>query len=88
MSAEEVRAKVVEQVRARMIDEDMPITDESLLESDLALDLLDTVELIMDIEEELDIHFDEEAMDGMKTGGDVVKAAVEAAGKKEERSEH
>ena len=44
---------------------------------ELGLDSLDLVELMMDIEEEFKIEFDNDEMVGFKSVGDVVRAVEE-----------
>ncbi|MFY9422197.1 MAG: acyl carrier protein [Bacilli bacterium] len=46
---------------------------ESRLAEDLGADSLDAVELIMAIEEEFDIQVSDEAAQGIRTVGDIVK---------------
>lgn len=78
MSAEEIRAKVVELAEAAKRG-DKPVEDGTLLELDLGLDWLDRMELAMEVEDALGIEIETEEVDGMKTVGDLVKAAQEAA---------
>ena len=77
MSAEEIRAKVVELAEAAKLG-DKPVEDGTLLELDLGLDWLDRMELVMEVEYALGIEIETEEVDGMKTVGDLVKAAQEA----------
>lgn len=77
MSAEEIRAKVVELAEAAKLG-DKPVEDGTLLELDLGLDWLDRMELVMEVEDALGIEIETEEVDGMKTVGDLVKAAQEA----------
>ncbi|NLK70584.1 MAG: acyl carrier protein [Clostridiales bacterium] len=48
------------------------VTMESNVTEDLGADSLDVVDLIMSIEEEFDMEIDDEAVEGMKTVGDIV----------------
>ena len=74
MSAEEVKAKVLEVVRGFCSKLDV-IDKDTLLECDLGLDYLDTVELIVEIEDELGIDIEDEAVEHVKTVGDLVREA-------------
>lgn len=74
MSAEEVRTKVLEVVRGFCSKLDA-INEDTLLECDLGLDYLDTVELVIEIEETLGIDFEDDAVEQVKTVGDLVREA-------------
>jgi acyl carrier protein len=54
------------------IDEDS-IKLESTFKEDLNIDSIDLVELIMQLEEEYDIEFDDDQADKLKSVGDVVE---------------
>ena len=45
----------------------------SNIQDDLGADSLDIVDLVMSIEEEFDIEVPDDAVEGMKTVGDIVK---------------
>lgn len=62
-----------------IVIENLDIKDESLVtmdatfDEDLGADSLDTVEMVMAMEEEFDIKIDESDMENLKTVGDVVR---------------
>lgn len=84
MSTEEIRAKVVEQIR-KATCEAVVTDDNSRLQEDCGLDYMDRVELVMDIEEELGVLIEDEDVDEMKTVGDLVKTAQEAVQRQAEQ---
>lgn len=86
MSAEEVRAKVVELIH-RTACEAVVTEDNSRLQEDCGLDYLDRIELAVDIEDELGILIEDEDVDEMKTVGDLVKVVQEAVQRKAEEVE-
>lgn len=69
MTFEKVKAILAEQLD---LEEDQ-ITLESLIVDDLGADSLDIVDLVMNLEDEFDTEIPDEAIEGMKTVGDVVK---------------
>lgn len=69
MTFEKVRAILAEQLD---LEEDQ-ITPESQIVDDLGADSLDIVDLVMNLEDEFDTEIPDEAIEGMKTVGDVVK---------------
>ncbi len=69
MVFEKVKKIIAEELN---ISEDK-ITMESNLVEDLEADSLDAVEIIVRIEEEFDLQVDDEAAEGVKTVGDLVK---------------
>ncbi len=54
------------------VEEDKVVLDASITE-DLGADSLDVVDLVMSIEEEFDIEIPDEAVEDIKTIGDIVK---------------
>jgi len=64
---EKVRSLIVEQLD---IDEDK-ITPETTFE-DIDADSLDVVELVMALEEEFDLEIPDEAVENIKTVGDII----------------
>ncbi len=54
------------------LEEDQ-VTMESSIVDDLGADSLDIVDLVMSIEDEFDLEFPDEAVENVKTVGDVVK---------------
>lgn len=66
---EKVRSIVAEQLS---VDAD-EVKSESNFQNDLGADSLDTVELVMALEEAFDIEIPDEAAEGIATVGDAVK---------------
>ncbi|MDD5556278.1 MAG: acyl carrier protein [bacterium] len=59
------------------------VTDEASFIDDLGADSLDTVELVMALEEEFDAEIPDEEAENLKTVGDAVKYIEEHVQKKE-----
>ena len=73
MTREEIEAKVKKIVCDQM-DVDMErVTPETSFINDLGADSLDTVELVMALEEAFDIEIPDEAAESIATVGDAVK---------------
>ncbi|MFM7435365.1 MAG: acyl carrier protein [Vulcanococcus sp.] len=66
---EKVRSIVVEQLSVDACE----VKPESKFQNDLGADSLDTVELVMALEEAFDIEIPDEAAEGIATVGDAVK---------------
>ena len=66
---EKVRTIVAEQLSVEAQD----VKSESNFQNDLGADSLDTVELVMALEEAFDIEIPDEAAEGIATVGDAVK---------------
>ena len=49
------------------------VTTGASIQDDLGADSLDVVDLVMSLEEEFDIEIPDEAVEGIKTVGDIVK---------------
>ncbi len=68
---------VFEKVREMICDqldlEPETVTEESLIIEDLGADSLDIVDLVMTIEEELGVEVPDEAIEQIRTVGDVVR---------------
>lgn len=69
MVFEKVKGIVADQLD---VDEEKVVADASITD-DLGADSLDVVDLVMSIEEEFDIEIPDEAVEGIKTVGDIVK---------------
>jgi acyl carrier protein len=69
MVFDKVKDIIVEQLD---VDGDKVTSGASLID-DLGADSLDVVDLVMSLEEEFDIEIPDEAVEGIKTVGDIVK---------------
>lgn len=69
MVLDKIKDIVVEQLS---VDEDKVTMDASITE-DLGADSLDIVDLVMAIEEEFELEIPDDAVEGIKTVGDIVK---------------
>jgi acyl carrier protein len=78
MSKEEIYEKVKKIVADQLSVEPSEVTPEASFANDLGADSLDTVELVMALEEEFDIEIPDEAAEGIAT----VQAAVDYIGGK------
>ena len=68
-----VEQRVIDIVAEQLgVDKDK-IKSESNFVNDLGADSLDTVELVMELEEELDISIPDDAAEKIQTGGEAVK---------------
>ena len=72
----EVLNRVFEKVKSIVADqldvEEEKVTAEASITEDLGADSLDVVDLVMSIEEEFDIEIPDEAVENIKTVGDIV----------------
>ena len=75
MIFEKVKGILAEQLD---IDEDSITADSSIVE-DLGADSLDIVDLVMSLEDEFDTEIPDEAIEGIKTVGDIVQYLEENA---------
>ena len=75
MIFEKVKGILAEQLD---IDEDSITADASIVE-DLGADSLDIVDLVMSLEDEFDTEIPDEAIEGIKTVGDIVHYIEENA---------
>ena len=64
--------KVKELIVDQLDVEEDAVKTESVIIDDLGADSLDVVDLVMSIEEEFDIEIPDEAVEGIKTVGDIV----------------
>lgn len=69
MVFDKVKEIIVDQLD---VDEDK-VTTNANIQDDLGADSLDVVDLIMSLEEEFDVEIPDEAVENIKTVGDVVK---------------
>jgi len=74
----EILEKVQKVVVERLGVETSDVTLEASFKDDLGADSLDTVELVMELEEAFDIEISDEDAEGIQTVGDVVRY-IEAA---------
>ncbi len=80
MSQEEILQQVRETVADQLGKEIEEVKAESNFQNDLAADSLDTVELVMALEEKFEIEIPDEAAEGILTVGDAVKFIEEQKG--------
>ena len=80
MSQEEILQKVCSIVSDQLSVESGEVKPDSNFQNDLGADSLDTVELVMALEEEFDIEIPDEAAEGIATVGDAVKFIEEKKG--------
>ena len=71
--SEDVSSKVKKIVADHLGIDEAKVTEESSFIDDLGADSLDTVELVMALEEAFDIEIPDEAAEGIATVGDAVK---------------
>lgn len=69
MVFDKVKEIIVEQLD---VDADK-VTSGSNIQDDLGADSLDVVDLVMSLEEEFDVEIPDEAVENIKTVGDIVK---------------
>jgi acyl carrier protein len=81
-----VEERVVDIVAEQLGVSKEQITRETSFVNDLGADSLDTVELVMELEEEFDINIPDDAAEKIQTVGqaiDHIQSAVEGSGKQE-----
>ena len=78
--SEDISSKVKKIVADHLGIEESKVTDEASFIDDLGADSLDTVELVMALEEAFDIEIPDEAAEGIATVGDAVKFIEEKKG--------
>jgi acyl carrier protein len=72
MSANEIREKVYEIIQSKLSVNAEQITPEASFTEDLGADSLDTVELVMDLEEQFNITIPEEDQEKLRTVQDAI----------------
>ena len=80
MTQEEILQKVCSIVSEQLGVESGEVKSGSNFQNDLGADSLDTVELVMALEEAFDIEIPDEAAEGIATVGDAVKFIEEKKG--------
>jgi acyl carrier protein len=73
MTPQEIEAKVIEIVSKQLGVAKEKITRESSFVNDLGADSLDTVELVMEIEDKFDLSIPDDAAEKIQTVGDAIK---------------
>jgi len=85
-----VEERVIEIVGEQLGVNKDQISRETSFVNDLGADSLDTVELVMELEEEFDINIPDDAAEKIQTVGqaiDHIEAAISATGKQDQDSE-
>ena len=77
--------RIIEIVAEKMDKPKEEITEDKSFVNDLGADSLDTVELMMDIEDEFDVSIPEEEAQKIVTIGDAIKYVTEHAGNKSQK---
>ena len=80
MSKEEILQKVCSIVSEQLSVESGEVKSDTNFQNDLGADSLDTVELVMALEEAFDIEIPDEAAEGIASVGDAVKFIEEKKG--------
>jgi len=79
-TAQEIQEKVIELVAKQLGIAKEKITRDSSFVNDLNADSLDTVELVMEIEDKFDLSIPDEAAEKIQTVGDAIKYIEEHVG--------
>lgn len=74
----DIESKVIEVVANQFATQKEKISRATRFSEDLSADSLDTVEMVMELEDALDVKIPDEAADSIKTVGDVI-AFIEKA---------
>ena len=77
---EDIKPRLVELIAMNLDIDESRVTDNASFIDDLGADSLDTVELVMALEEEYGIEIDDEEAEVLKTFGDVHKFVLEKIG--------
>jgi acyl carrier protein len=78
-----VRDRVIEIVCEQMGQSKEKVSETTSFINDLGADSLDTVELVMELEDEFDLSIPDEEAEKIKTVGDAIKYIEEHSAKKE-----
>jgi len=78
--SDDIKGKIKKIVADHLGIEEEKVTEEASFIDDLGADSLDTVELVMALEEAFDIEIPDEAAEGIATVGDAVKFIEEKKG--------
>ncbi len=81
MTEQEIEAKVIEIVAEQMGADKAKITRATNFVEDLNADSLDTVELVMEFEDEFDTSIPDEQAEKIKTVGEAIEFIAQAIGK-------
>lgn len=81
MTETEIEAKVIEIVANQMGADKSTISRKTSFVEDLNADSLDTVELVMEFEDEFETSIPDEAAEKIKTVGQAIEFIVQAQGK-------
>lgn len=81
MSVEDIENKVIEIVSEQMNVDKSEITRETSFVNDLNADSLDTVELVMEFEDEFELSIPDEVAEKIQTVGQAIDHIVENASK-------
>ncbi len=73
MKVASVEERVIDIVAEQLNESKEKITRETSFVNDLGADSLDTVELVMELEEEFDINIPDEAADKIRTVGEAIE---------------
>ena len=80
MTEQEIEAKVIEIVAEQMNADKAKISRSTSFQEDLNADSLDTVELVMEFEDEFDTSIPDEAAEKIKTVGEAIEYIKQATG--------
>ncbi len=80
MTEQEIEAKVIEIVAQQMNADKAKISRSTSFQEDLNADSLDTVELVMEFEDEFDTSIPDEAAEKIKTVGEAIEYIKQATG--------
>ena len=78
-----VRDRVIEIICEQMGQNKDKVSEDTSFINDLGADSLDTVELVMELEDEFDLSIPDDAAEKIKTVGDAIRYIDEHAKKKE-----